>query len=112
MRAATAVADKHAVARQALLGVMKERPVILDRSPVWHRYGIMAFRPQLTCGSNIETNVSINKGFGLDHDGDAMQVHVPGTDRAVSAIGEAMQKQNSQSGQEPQKPEDEEPKTE
>lgn len=95
MRAATAVADKHAVARQALLGVMKERPVILDRSPVWHRYGIMAFRPQLTCGSNIETNVSINKGFGLDHDGDAMQVHVPGTDRAVEdALTKMLPSQN------------------
>lgn len=83
MRAATAVADRHGAARNALLEVMKTRPVIVDRSPVWHRYGIMAFHPQLTTGHNIETNVVVNKGYGLDHDGDAMQVHVPATDQAV-----------------------------
>ena len=84
MRAAALVAGKHDTARQALLAVMAERPVIIDRAPVLHRYGVMAFRPRLTKGHNLETSPIVIKGFGGDYDGDAMQFHVPATSEAVN----------------------------
>jgi len=83
MRAAALVHGKHATARQALLSVMEERPLIIDRAPVLHRYGVMAFRPRLTKGHNLETSPIVIKGFGGDYDGDAMQFHVPATHEAV-----------------------------
>jgi DNA-directed RNA polymerase subunit beta len=89
-RAAIAVAGKQDVAKRELLGVMSQRPVILDRSPVLHRYGVMAFWPKLTKGSNIETNSAVNKGFTLDHDGDAMSFHVPAHADAVKDAIEKM----------------------
>lgn len=84
MRAAALVAGKHTTARQALQAVMEERPVIIDRAPVLHRYGVMAFRPRLTKGHNLETSPITIKGFGGDYDGDAMQFHVPATHQAVN----------------------------
>lgn len=90
VRAAVLVSAKHDTARQALLDVMQERPVIIDRAPVLHRYGVMAFRPKLARGSNLETSPIVIKGFGGDYDGDAMQFHVPGTDDAVRDALEKM----------------------
>lgn len=72
LRAATLVSERSAQARASLQNVMKERPVIADRSPVWHRNGIMAFHPRLTSGSNIETNTVVQKGFNADFDGNCV----------------------------------------
>lgn len=83
VRAAALVAGKHDTARQALVSVMEDRPVIIDRAPVLHRYGVMAFRPRLTKGHNLETSPIVIKGFGGDYDGDAMQFHVPASKEAV-----------------------------
>lgn len=95
LRAATAVSEHSRVAKDALLNVIKERPVIIDRAPVLHRYGVMAFWPRLTKSHNMELNPSINKGFNADYDGDAMQFHVPSTDAAVQdAINKLMPSKN------------------
>jgi DNA-directed RNA polymerase beta subunit len=76
------VKDQTGRARNALNEEMQERPVIINRAPVLHRYGIMAFRPQLTKGSTLQVSPLIVKGFNADFDGDAMQYHVP-TDEAA-----------------------------
>lgn len=89
-RASVAVSEQQDPAREALLAVMKERPVIVDRSPVLHRYSMMSFWPRLTKGHSIETNPVINKGMGMDHDGDAIQFHVPATPRAVAEAREKL----------------------
>jgi DNA-directed RNA polymerase subunit beta len=90
MRAAALVHGKHPSAREALLSVMDERPVYIDRAPVLHRYGVMAFHPRLARGHNLETSPIVIKGFGGDYDGDAMQFHVPATDAAVRDAYEKM----------------------
>ena len=77
-------------AKQALATEIKERPVIVNRAPVLHRYGIMAFWPRLVKDSAIHTNTLINVGFNLDHDGDAMQFHVPASKDAVRDAIEKM----------------------
>jgi DNA-directed RNA polymerase subunit beta len=82
LAAARSFRDRLPEARRAMLDEMQVRPVIASRAPVLHRYGVMAFWPKLHAGESIKTNIFINKGFGLDHDGDQMNYHVPGSDAA------------------------------
>lgn len=89
-RAAEMVANRNDVARRALTDVMAERPVLLDRAPVLHRFGVMAFWPRIAKGNQIELTPIVTKGFGADFDGDAMQFHVPGSDKAVTDAVEKM----------------------
>ena len=65
------------IARAALVEVMKERPVLLNRAPTLHKFGILSFNPTLTSGKAIKINPLVVGGFNADFDGDAMQVHVP-----------------------------------
>ena len=39
---------KDGEARHALVTEMGERPVIVDRAPVLHRFGVMALKPAVT----------------------------------------------------------------
>jgi DNA-directed RNA polymerase beta subunit len=89
-RAAEMVANRTDIARRALTDVMSERPILLDRAPVLHRFGVMAFWPRIAKGNQIELTPIVTKGFGADFDGDAMQFHVPGSDKAVTDAVEKM----------------------
>jgi DNA-directed RNA polymerase subunit beta' len=62
---------------------MEARPVLIDRAPVLHKYGIMAFKPKLTQSHTLQINPIVTKGFGADFDGDQMNYHVPADDSAV-----------------------------
>ncbi len=82
LQAAKAVKDQSAIARKAMLDEMSDRPVIINRAPVLHKFGIMASWPILTKGDVLQISPIVTKGFGADFDGDAMQYHVPATDEA------------------------------
>lgn len=69
---------------------MNSRPIVINRAPVLHRYGMMAFYPRLTKNKVMEVNPTITKGFGADFDGDAMQYHVPSTEDAAKEAVEKM----------------------
>ena len=77
------VREKHPYARESLQRVIEQRPVVVNRAPVLHKYGIMAFKPVLTQGKTIEISPLITQAFGADFDGDTMQFHVPASDDAV-----------------------------
>ncbi len=77
------VKDKSELARKMLEKEMDERPVFINRAPVLHRFGIMAFRPRLVTGDTMQISPLIVKGFNADFDGDAMQFHVPTSESAV-----------------------------
>lgn len=77
-------------AREELLKEMEERPVFVNRAPVLHRFGIMAFWPQLTKGDTLRVSPLIVKGFNADFDGDAMQYHVPVDEQAKNEAIERM----------------------
>jgi DNA-directed RNA polymerase subunit beta len=77
------VKDKTALAKDALLKEMETRPVFINRAPVLHRFGIMAFKPRLVSGDVMQISPLIVKGFNADFDGDAMQFHVPTSEAAV-----------------------------
>lgn len=90
VRALEAVEKREAVAKQELLREMNVRPVIIDRAPVLHRYGTMAFWPKLTQNKAMELPPLITSGFGADFDGDTMNFHVPASERAVEQAIEKM----------------------
>ena len=76
------IRDKSDLARESLLSEMDRRPVIINRAPVLHKFGIMAFKPRLTKGDTLQVSPLIVSGFGADFDGDAMNYHVPTTEDA------------------------------
>lgn len=84
------VRNKTPIAKKALLEEMEARPVYINRAPVLHKFGIMAFRPKLAAGDAMQISPLIVKGFNADFDGDAMQFHVPSTDEAVKEAYERM----------------------
>ncbi|KKM90307.1 hypothetical protein LCGC14_1239950, partial [marine sediment metagenome] len=65
-----AIEERSALARASLEAVMHERPVMLNRAPTLHKFGIMAFKPKITSGRAIRIPPLIVKGFGADFDGD------------------------------------------
>jgi DNA-directed RNA polymerase subunit beta' len=83
VRALESFEQREKIAKGEMLEEMKVRPVIIDRAPVLHRYGVMAFWPQLTKSNSLQIPPLVTGGFGADFDGDQMNFHVPGTDKAV-----------------------------
>jgi DNA-directed RNA polymerase beta subunit len=84
------LADRTRPARDALLGELKARPVMVDRAPVLHRYGMMAFYPRLVKGDAVQVSPAVFAPFNLDLDGDTINYHVPGTDAAAREAAEKM----------------------
>lgn len=84
------VQDKTDLARSALQQEMDERPVLMNRAPVWHKFGALAFRPRLVAGDTVRVPPLVVKGLGMDFDGDAVQIHVPTTDDAVKEYYERL----------------------
>jgi len=83
VRAMEEVKSKSGVALKELQAEMSERPVVMNRAPVLHRYGVMAFWPQLTNSKTIEIPPLVTAGLGADFDGDSVQVHIPAADEAA-----------------------------
>jgi DNA-directed RNA polymerase subunit beta len=90
MNALRAVEEKNKEALAELNEQMRAKPIVINRAPVLHRYGVMAFYPRLTKNKVMEVNPVITKGFAADFDGDAMQYHVPSTDEAAKEAVEKM----------------------
>ena len=57
--------------------VIKEHPVLLNRAPTLHRFGIQAFEPVLVEGKAIHLHPLVCTAFNDDFDGDQMAVHLP-----------------------------------
>lgn len=75
--AADEIVNQSSRAKKALQIVMGQHPMIISRAPSLHKFNVQAFKPQLVGGKSIEVNTLIHKGFNMDHDGDAVNVHVP-----------------------------------
>jgi DNA-directed RNA polymerase beta' subunit len=88
--AARHVEDRTPLARNELIAEMDARPVIMNRAPVLHRYGILAFKPRLVKGDILRVSPLIVGGFGMDFDGDASQYHVPVSQSSVQEALERM----------------------
>jgi DNA-directed RNA polymerase subunit beta len=90
MQTVQAVREQTPLARKELELEMQNRPVIVNRAPVLHRFGIMAFRPQLVKDDTLHISPLVVNGFGADFDGDAVQYHVPVSEDAVKEARERL----------------------
>ena len=90
VQAANLVKEQKPIAKQALLDEMDERPVILNRAPVLHRYGVMAFRPRLVRGETLQVSPMVVSQFAGDFDGDMMNYSLPSSEDAVRDALEKM----------------------
>jgi DNA-directed RNA polymerase subunit beta' len=89
-RAAEMVEEQTREAKDALLEEMDKRPVIMDRAPTWHKFNLLAFKPKLVESDTIQVSPLIVSGFNMDFDGDAVNFHVPVSDKAVKQAWEKM----------------------
>lgn len=84
------VKDRSAIAEKALQREVQERPVIYSRSPSWHKFNVIAGKPQLIDGDTITVNPLITVGMNADFDGDAMNLHVPAMRESVQEAKEKL----------------------
>ena len=63
------IAKGDPMAWKALEKVMEEKPVLLKRDPVLHKYGIQGFKPKLVAGSAIQIHPLVTSGYNADFDG-------------------------------------------
>jgi DNA-directed RNA polymerase subunit beta' len=90
IKAMESVKDRTEPAMRELQGEMKDRPIVINRAPVLHRFGVMALWPQLTSSNTLEIPPLVTGGFNADFDGDAMQFHLPSTPEAVEEAKEKL----------------------
>lgn len=80
------LAKQSPAAVKALDKVMIERPVMIKRDPVLHKYGIQGFQPKRVEGNAIKIHPLVVGGFNADFDGDSMSVFVPISREAVQEV--------------------------
>nr|AYC63766.1 RNA polymerase b-subunit [Dichotomosiphon tuberosus] len=60
-----------------LKNIVNNHPILLNRAPTLHRFGIQAFKPQLVDGRAILLHPLVCSAFNADFDGDQMAIHLP-----------------------------------
>jgi DNA-directed RNA polymerase subunit beta' len=83
LKAQQMIKDKDPLATRALERVVHERPLLLKRDPVLHKYGVQAFKPILTSGKAVKIHPLVTSGYNADFDGDTMGAFVPVSHEAV-----------------------------
>ena len=71
------VEQQDSVIWDALEDVIKDHPVLLNRTPTLHNLGIQAFEPVLVEGNSIKIHPLVCTAFKAEFDGDEMAVHIP-----------------------------------
>jgi len=71
LRALQNIEDRSPLAREELIKEMSARPVIINRAPVLHRFGMLAAYPQLVKGDALRVSPLTVGGYGMDFDGDS-----------------------------------------
>ena len=79
--------DDHApVAERTLHKVMGERPVVINRAPTLHKFGIMGSWAKLSPDATLHISPVITSSFGADFDGDEKNFHVPVTKEGIRDV--------------------------
>lgn len=76
------VKDGTDLAKKALDRAVADRPVLLKRDPVLHKYNIQAFKPLLVDGNSVKLHPLVCGSFNADFDGDTMAAYLPVTEEA------------------------------
>jgi hypothetical protein len=83
LKAKELIEQKSPIARNEMLVETKERPMLINRAPDLHKYNIQGAYAIPTQNKVLTISPFIEHGVGGDFDGDAMQVHVPVSAKAV-----------------------------
>lgn len=70
--ALAAVRDRSVQARKSLEDELTQRPVVITRSPAWHKFNVVGQRPRLVGGDAIRINTFITEGQNADFNGDSL----------------------------------------
>lgn len=84
--AVRAILDKNPLARKHLDNEMQERPTMYSRAPAWHKFNAVGGWGKIIPGTTIMINPLVGTGLAADHDGDQMNIHVPGLEDAVKDV--------------------------
>ena len=84
------VTERTDKAREMLAKEMDRRPITITRAPVLHRGGVQGFKPVLIKGDAIRLPPMSYEPFAGDNDGDAVNVNVPHSPKAVSEVNNRM----------------------
>jgi DNA-directed RNA polymerase subunit beta' len=82
--------DRSPMARKALDDELPNRPVVLTRSPAWHKTNVIGQNARIVKGDAIRINTFITDGMNADFDGDTMSVHLPSGAAATKDVREKM----------------------
>jgi intein/homing endonuclease len=66
------VKDRTPQARKAMEDELTKRPVVITRSPAWHKFNVVGQRPKLVKGDAIRINTFITDGQNADFNGDSV----------------------------------------
>jgi DNA-directed RNA polymerase beta' subunit len=66
------IKERSPTAQKALEIAVAQRPVLLKRDPVLHKYNVQAFFPKLVEGNSIKIHPLVCSGFNSDFDGDSV----------------------------------------
>ena len=83
LQATKAAVEHSPVAKEAMLKVMAERPLIATRAPALHKFSVQAFKPVYRSGDVLFLNSLVGKAYNADSDGDVMTYYVPVSQKAV-----------------------------
>lgn len=83
MDARKMIEDRHPTARDTLVREMRERPILFNRAPSLYRYNVLAAYPKLVPGKTIRVPEPLAPIQAGDFDGDAVNLHVVTTPKAV-----------------------------
>jgi DNA-directed RNA polymerase subunit beta len=86
--AADMIEERHPTGKLILDGEMQKRPIIVNRAPSLHKHNLVAAYPVSVPGKSLRVNPFMERGQNLDYDGDAMQLHVPISEKAVAEAQE------------------------
>lgn len=70
------VKDRTPQALKALESEMGVRPVVMTRSPAWHKYNVVGANPSIVDGDAIRINTWVTDGMTADFDGDAQLAYI------------------------------------
>lgn len=86
IQAASMIKEHHPSAKAVLEDVMNRTYVMGNRAPTLHRFGMLAFKPKMVPGTSIHLNLAATKPFNADFDGDAIQIHVPSSEKVSRSL--------------------------
>lgn len=94
LKAQEMIKEDDPIAKASLQRVIKERPVLLKRDPVLHKYSIQGFKGKLVKGKNIEIHPLVTSGLNADFDGDTTTLFAPISQEAVKEAYKMMPSNN------------------